>query len=267
MQEVVEAFCKKYQLFNEDEIQKVQLRHRFQLAQSFGIEEGMTVLEIGCGQGDMTVVLADQVGASGHVTALDIASKDYGAPLTLGQSHKKIKQTTLGEQITFHLETDFLTFEELMHYDCIVFAHSSWYFHSPERLAEYLRKIRTKTSKLFFAEWELAFTDISQRGHFCAAMLLALRSTITENDSNIQHLFSRETIHRMMQDAGFSIAREETVVSRYLQDGQWEIGYAKSLQDAFLKSPTQLQILATSLIDTMKQSGTESLDTFVLIGK
>lgn len=267
MQTEVEVFCEKYQLFNNDEIQKVQLYHRFQLAQCFGIEEGMTVLEIGCGQGDMTVVLADKVGASGHVMAIDIASKDYGAPLTLGQSHKKIQQTTLGERITFHLETDFMAFEGLPHYDCIVFAHSSWYFHSPERLAEYLKKIRTKTSKLFFAEWNLAFTDISQRGHFCAATLLALHSTIAENDSNIQHLFSRETIHRMMEDAGFSIAREETVVSRYLQDGQWEIGYAKSLQDAFLESSTQFQILATSLIDTMKRSGTDSLDTFVLVGK
>lgn len=267
MQAKVEAFCEKYRLFNEDEIQKVQLRHRFQLAQSFGIEEGMTVLEIGCGQGDMTVVLADKVGPSGHVTAIDIASKDYGAPLTLDQSHQKIKQTTLGERITFHLETDFLTFEGLPHYDCIVFAHSSWYFHSPERLAEYLKKIRTKTSMLFFAEWDLAFTEVSQRGHFCAATLLALHSTITENDGNIQHLFSRDTIHQMLEDAGFSIVREETVHSRYLQDGQWEIGYAKTLQDAFLKSSTQLHTLATSLIDAMKQSGTDSLDTFVLIGK
>ncbi|PJK16597.1 SAM-dependent methyltransferase [Chryseomicrobium excrementi] len=267
MKTEVEVFCEKYQLFNDDEIQKVQLLHRFQLAQSFGIEEGMTVLEIGCGQGDMTVVLADKVGASGHVTAIDIAGGDYGAPLTLEQSHQKIKQTVLGERISFHLDTDFLSFEGLKHYDGIVFAHSSWYFHSPERLAEYLSKIRTVTSNLFFAEWDLAFTDISQRGHFCAAMLLALHSTITENDSNIQHLFSRETIHRMMEDAGFSIAREETVYSRYLQDGQWEMGYAKTLRDAFLKSPTQLQTLATSLIDAMKQSGTDSLDTFVLIGK
>lgn len=266
MKTQVEEFCKKYQLFIENEVQKIQLEHRFRLAQAFEVKEGMRILEIGCGQGDMTVVLADRVGESGHVTAIDIASGDYGSPLTLNQSHQQIKQTQLGERIDFHLETDFLTFEVAEHYDCVVFAHSSWYFHSPEALTRYFKKIRTITSKLLFAEWDLNYTQSSQRGHFSAVMLLALNSAIASNDSNIQHLFSRETVEQMLRDSGFSIQKEEVISSAYLQDGQWEIEYATDVYSEFPTSSTQLHTLATSLYQVMKGSGKESLDTFVMIG-
>lgn len=64
----------------------MQLQHRLELVAAFGIQKGMRVLEIGCGQGDTTVAIADAVGESGSVVAIDIASLDYGAPLTLGQA-------------------------------------------------------------------------------------------------------------------------------------------------------------------------------------
>ena len=41
------------------------------------------MLEIGCGQGDTTVVLADAVGENGSVVALDPGSPDYGMFLFL----------------------------------------------------------------------------------------------------------------------------------------------------------------------------------------
>ncbi|MFC4353877.1 SAM-dependent methyltransferase [Chryseomicrobium palamuruense] len=266
MKSQVNEFCETYQLFKDDAIQQVQLEHRFRLAQAFEVEEGMRILEIGCGQGDMTVVLADRVGESGHVTAIDIASGDYGSPLTLNQSHQQIMQTELGERIDFHLETDLLTFDVAEHYDCVVFAHSSWYFHSPEALTRYFEKIRTITSKLLFAEWDLNYTQTSQRGHFSAVMLLALNSAIARNDSNIQHLFSRETIKQMLKNSGFAIRKDRVVFSAYLQDGQWEIEYATDVYSEFPTSSTQLHTLATSLYQVMKGSGKESLDTFVIIG-
>ncbi|MBB2480858.1 hypothetical protein H5P36_11700 [Bacillus sp. APMAM] len=46
----------------------------------------MRILEIGCGQGDTTAALADAVGVNGNVVAMDVASPDCGAPLTLGQA-------------------------------------------------------------------------------------------------------------------------------------------------------------------------------------
>lgn len=267
MRNQVEEFCKKYQLYQQDEVQKVQLQHRFRLAQAFEITEGMRVLEIGCGQGDMTVVLADLVGTNGHVTAIDIADGDYGAPLTLSQSHEKIKKTELGKRITFHLGTDFLTFVGDSHYDCVVFAHSSWYFHSPELLFQYFEKIRTITSKLVFAEWDILYKQEKQRGHFSAVMLLALHSAIIENDGNIQHVFSRETVKQLVKNAGFEVQNEEILSSSYLQDGQWEIDYASEVYSDFPATSTQFQTMATSLYHVMINSQKESLDTFVILAR
>lgn len=264
MNRQVQEFCKRYQLYQDDEVQKVQLQHRFELAKAFEITEGMRVLEIGCGQGDMTVILADLVGTDGHVTAIDIADGDYGAPLTLAQSHERINNTELGKRISFHLETDFLTFDGGPYYDCVVFAHSSWYFHSPELIAQYFEKIRTISSRLLFAEWDIQYKQEEQRGHFSAVMLLALHSAVTENDGNIQHVFSREMIKQLVGNAGFQVQKEVVVPSSYLQDGQWEIDYAKEIYSDFPATSTQFQALATSLYHVMIESEKASLDTFII---
>lgn len=55
-----------------------QTLERIDLVSRWGIKEGDRVLEIGCGQGDMTAVLATAVGENGRVTALDPAPLDYG---------------------------------------------------------------------------------------------------------------------------------------------------------------------------------------------
>ncbi|KAI9745503.1 MAG: hypothetical protein M1818_001037 [Claussenomyces sp. TS43310] len=51
-------------------------RYRQHLLQLWQIPQGSSVLEIGPGQGDFTVALADAVGRNGHVVAVDPASLD-----------------------------------------------------------------------------------------------------------------------------------------------------------------------------------------------
>jgi hypothetical protein len=57
---------------------EAQLQHRIDLVQYWDIKPGSRVLEIGCGQGDTTLVLADAVGEEGHVDAIDPGAPDYG---------------------------------------------------------------------------------------------------------------------------------------------------------------------------------------------
>lgn len=54
------------------------LDHRINLTQFWGITPGSRVLELGCGQGDCTTVLADAVGLDGHIDAVDPGAPDYG---------------------------------------------------------------------------------------------------------------------------------------------------------------------------------------------
>jgi ubiquinone/menaquinone biosynthesis C-methylase UbiE len=55
-----------------------QLQHRIEILKKWDLVSGSKILEIGCGQGDCTLVLADVVGEHGHVTAIDPAPLDYG---------------------------------------------------------------------------------------------------------------------------------------------------------------------------------------------
>lgn len=65
------------------------LDHRINITKFWGITPGSRVLELGCGQGDCTTVLADAVGPDGHIDAVDPGAPDYGtytSPYTISVS-------------------------------------------------------------------------------------------------------------------------------------------------------------------------------------
>lgn len=59
-------------------IQHSQTFHRLVILQHWNIPTNSKVLELGCGQGDCTTVLAYAVGEQGMVVAVDPAELDYG---------------------------------------------------------------------------------------------------------------------------------------------------------------------------------------------
>lgn len=260
------AFLDKYELFEYDEIQQVQLQHRLNIVEAFGIEKGMSVLEIGCGQGDTTVALADAVGKAGKVTGIDIARRDYGSPFTLGQATDRIKKSVLGKRIDFHFETDLETFEFSEIFDVAVLSHSSWYFKRPEDLLRYFKKLRKISKRVCLAEWNLDYVHITQRSHFLAASILALHSTFVNNDGNIQNLFHRAQIQQLLERAGFQIIKVGMVDATYLQDGHWEKSYANSIRHEFANAPDMIQTLVASYYELMNASmdSEQSLNSFIL---
>ncbi|PYF06835.1 SAM-dependent methyltransferase [Ureibacillus chungkukjangi] len=261
-------FLSKYKLFETDEVQQVQLQHRLELVEAFGIIKGMRVLEIGCGQGDTSVALADAVGNEGKVVAIDIASRDYGAPWTLGEATDTIKKSALGERITFHFETDLETFESSEIFDVAVLSHCSWYFKRPEDLLAYFHKLRKIAKNIRLAEWDLDFIYLSQRPHFFAASILALHANFVQNDGNIQNLFHKKQIQKLLEKAGFQSIKEGNVDATYLQDGLWEKNYANSIRSDFISAPPMIQTLVTSFYEQMNVTSEEdlSLNSFVLSG-
>lgn len=63
-------------------IQLSQTKHRLNICQQWKIPRRSSILEIGCGQGDCTAVLASLIDSPGHVTALDPGDASYGSPFT-----------------------------------------------------------------------------------------------------------------------------------------------------------------------------------------
>lgn len=269
LNEKTKAFLSTYQLYEDDVIQQVQLQHRLDLVEAFGIKEGMRVLEIGCGQGDTTVAIADSVGKRGHVVAIDIASPDYGAPITLGQATDRIKQSILGERIDFHFEMDFNEFESDRPFDMVVLSHCFWYFKNQKDVLLYFKKLRTMTKDICIAEWDLDFSCMKQRSHFFAASILALYSNYVNNDGNIQNLFHKSHIKQMLEEANFKVEELATVDAHYLQDGQWEKSYANSLRFEFGSVPPMIQTLIRSYYELMNTLDEEvySLNSFILLAK
>ena len=255
-------------IIGEDTIQRTQLRHRLELVKAFGVKEGMRILEIGCGQGDTTVALADQVGETGHVMAIDIASPDYGAPITLGAATDTIKASPLGERITFSFETDLLDVAVDEPFDAVILSHSSWYFRNPEQLQSYFSYCTKLAKRICIAEWDIHFRDRSQLAHFYAISILALYSQFIENDGNIQHVFSKEQLIQMMEESGWSLKKSKSINAAYLQDGGWEVDYALSIEQDFLCTPPRIQTLIRTYYELLRScpEPVQSLNSVVMTG-
>lgn len=155
-----------------------QAAHRHNLITYFSIPAGSRVLELGCGQGDTTEVLASFLGPYGHVDAIDPGSNDYGSPLTLSQAQALITaKPNLGEIITFKNETDpidYLSTYTGPSYDFIILVHCVWYFENEKVLGELVRALGPHVqgeTKLCIAEWSMRASTPAAFPHVLTAFL------------------------------------------------------------------------------------------------
>src|SRR5262245_3022701 len=77
-----------------------------------GIVAGMRVLDVGCGMGDVTMLLAQLVGDQGRVISIDINQA------SLATAHRRASAMGLGNT-TFH-RADILSFSDAKPFDAIV---------------------------------------------------------------------------------------------------------------------------------------------------
>lgn len=259
--------------------QEIQTAHRLRLAEFWGISSGDRILEIGCGQGDTTAVLAYMAGENGYVHAIDQASPDYGAPLTLGQAAAHLQQSPLGGRIHFEFGKDLLSPEvdyPEHTYDLVVLSHCSWYFQSSQQLAAVLQKARRWGKKLCFAEWDTRITDTAQLPHLLAALIQAQIEAFKQgSSSNIRTLFVPADLRDLIAQAGWTVTAEDTIHSPLLQDGRWEVGFTlqESLQETAEAPgiPPKLTELVQSQIRLLQEISTvpnvPPMPTFLLVAE
>jgi SAM-dependent methyltransferase len=212
---------------HDPDVQLRQTRFRMELVRGWEIARGARVLEIGCGQGDTTAVLADAVGPEGRVTAVDLAGPDYGAPVTIGESTRRLAQGPLGAQIEFRLGFDVLAPAIVFPddaFDVVVLAHCTWYFASLEQLAGTLRRIRPWAPRLCLSEWELQPDCVEQTGHLLAVLIQGqIEAFKATSAANVRTPYSRDTLHALLRETGWSVTSESLVDASELDDGRWEI--------------------------------------------
>lgn len=244
------------------DIQRVQTEHRFKLAQFWAIKEGSRLLEIGCGQGDTTAILAYLVGEKGFVHGVDVASPNYGSPITVGDSAKFLMNSKLGKRIKMEFEIDLLSpeieFPEDF-FDMVVLSHCSWYLKSFEELGGLLKKARKWGKQLAFAEWDSRITTIQQLPHLLAILVQAQYECFKEDSSsNVRTLFTPHDVRVLCQNAGWMITSEKRINSTELQDGEWELDKTLTDYQAELSAighmPTKLKSLIQSQVNLLEES-------------
>ncbi|QJC50450.1 methyltransferase domain-containing protein [Paenibacillus albicereus] len=212
------------------EVQRVQTAHRMRLAEFWAIREGARVLEIGCGQGDTTAVLACLVGPSGFVHGVDIAPPGYGAPMTVGEAAARLQQSRIGGPVRVEFGLDVLRDEVDFGdraFDDIVFSHSSWYLQSPEQLERLLVRARRWGRRLCFAEWDPRISRIGQLPHLLAVLVQAQAECFkTGSEANVRTLLAPADITRIAKAAGWSVSGDAVLPAGGLQDGGWEVDLA-----------------------------------------
>ena len=265
-----------------DEQKRRWVCDRIEIVEYWSIQPGWRVLEIGCGNGWMTVALAGAVGDTGHVTAVDIDPHDpsvqFPSP-SMGEETDVIKASWLGPRIDFLWETDLL--DPTIHFeadsfDMVVLNHSSWYFRTPSTLAKLLDRVHPWAKELGYHEWDLRPRSMSQVPHMLAALIQAQLKTIglMEQKGGIWSLILPEAARRMAESAGWHVVEQREVTSSHQrEDGiEWEprlsVEYAEEyLRDsrAFPSVHTR-QLLATQ-VELLKELNLctehESLSTFV----
>lgn len=205
----------------------LQLRHRIALVNMWTLGKGVRVLEVGCGQGETTIVLAAAVGASGRVLAVDNSHAEYGRPVTLGKAHAYIKSSTLGSHIEFLRSTDVLdphiNFPDNT-FDWAVFSHSPWYMSSPQELSQLFARVRPWARRLGYAEWDARAWHLQQLPHLLAALVQAQAHRVAPQTStaNVRTLILPEQARSLAAKADWSITAEQIL------DTSIPLGYGKT---------------------------------------
>ncbi|OAA66685.1 hypothetical protein SPI_01261 [Niveomyces insectorum RCEF 264] len=205
------------------------LKHRQQLVQAWGVPRGASVLEIGPGQGELTVVLADAVGAQGRVVAVDNAPLEWGTP-DYASSQAHVLSSTVGHQISFVQAEPTVYLAEGaggQTFDFIVFGYSIWYFSAPDILARTLREARQHVLHgVLVAEHSLLAPLPAQVPHVLAALAdNALESFRGEESKrNIRCALSPRQITRLAAEAGWVLVKEQLATPLQKQvDGRMEV--------------------------------------------
>jgi SAM-dependent methyltransferase len=243
-----------------------QTRHRLRILEKFNIPINSEVLEIGCGQGDMTAVLASTLAES-HIDAIDPAPLDYGKPETLGQAQARMSSHDIGAQISFNQADPISWLKKKEHgtYDAAVLCHCLWYFASIDEVRNVFAAAKGKVKRLCVAEWALQAQATQGQTHVLTALARATcESHIPNSTQNIRTPLHPAQLKKIAEEVGWKESGEETwAPGAGLEDAKWEVNMLlKDDGRDFLErargaiAEERVHVLLESMLDAVKRAKT-----------
>ncbi|KAJ6597468.1 SAM-dependent methyltransferase-like protein [Mycena vulgaris] len=261
-------------------IQFAATQHRIDIVQKWGIHQGAQVLELGCGQGETTAVLAEAVGPTGHVTAVDPAPPTYGSPFTVTETRAFLSQGILGPQISWHT-SDVVAYlaNDTTQYDFAVFSYCLWYFRTFEDIKNIFAVLKARgVRRICIAEWSLSAPHIESQTHFLAALTMAALSNCEETpERNVRMIISPQTIKELANQIGLALEHETFIDTRGKGplDGTWEVNTIlrssfTSRIDEFSRNPRERSLImalrdATIASYSQQRGAVESMDAWCAV--
>ncbi|KAK5991852.1 Methyltransferase ustM [Cladobotryum mycophilum] len=201
-----------------------RFRLRLATTAAWSIPTGKRILDIGCGQGESTIVLASELGPSTHTTGVDTAPPDYGHPFTMSQSQDFLKKSIFGKRISFE-QSDTASFLERQPlspaFDAAVLCHSLWYFPSLQSVFSLFKSLAAAgISSIYVAEYCTEASHPSQIPHILAAEAQALLCKYQNNgeaagllrdELNVRAAPTVSSILEAAKNAGYSPSRQGRV--------------------------------------------------------
>lgn len=231
--------------------------YRQQAIETWNIPQGSKVLEIGGGQGDFTVALADAVGPHGSVIGVDPSPPDWGKYLGVVTQHRPqhdlrnpesscvhagtpliveaqahLAKCPLGDRITFINDDPTSYLAGLPEtttptFDYIVFGHCIWFFPSPETFPEMLAKARPHARSVLVAEYSYRTSLPAAFPHVLAAQYNAVIEALFPERGiyNVRCALTPLQISSAIEQAGWApaVTQEYVTPSAVLRDAWREV--------------------------------------------
>ncbi|RMZ17515.1 hypothetical protein D0860_00436 [Hortaea werneckii] len=223
-----------------------QFKHRLALARAWQIPPDSRVLDIGCGQGESSLVLAEVVGPDGHVTGIDTGPQDYGSPFTIGEAQSYIKDSIYNQRIEF-LQTDAARLlssvgqgagqpTPVPTFDRAVLSHSLWYFEDFESICSLFRVLSNAGIRhVHVADYSYEASLPEQVPHVLASRAQALvhaswpPGPMRKVEGNIRAAPHPAKIIEIALAEGYTLLREDRITpDPGLRDGCWESEYVQT---------------------------------------